>query len=263
MDDGRNQDWRGVARAQWTGGGGVKVFIGFDPAEIRAHLVATASLHSCASERHDVRRVSMDELQAKRFYTRATRHMERGQLWDEVSQAPMSTGHAIARFFVPMLCGYEGWALFTDGDVLFRDDVAKLMDYADPKYAVCVVKHPPMPEADAKKDGHVQTQYHRKNWSSVMLFNCGHPSNLFLWKTSLNAWPGRDLHAFKWLRDDEIGELPPRFNVLVGVSATVDDPAIVHYTLGTPDVKGHEDDPFAEEWRQAAKRAGYTEVVPA
>jgi hypothetical protein len=241
----------------------MKVFIGWDAAEMKAHLVACQSLHGHAKVRHDVRRLSLDELQAKGLYTRPTRHAARGQLWDVVSDAPMSTGHAIGRFFVPMLCEYEGWALFTDGDVLFRDDVGRLMEYADDKYAVMVVQHPPMPEAAIKKDGHIQTSYPRKNWSSVMLFNCAHPANQTLWKTALNQWPGRDLHAFRWLADDQIGALPARFNWLVNVSAPESDPAIVHYTLGTPDVAGHESDPFADEWRAAAKWAGYTEGAPA
>jgi lipopolysaccharide biosynthesis glycosyltransferase len=176
----------------------------------------------------------------------------------------MSTGHAIARFFVPMYCNYEGWALFTDGDVLFRDDVEHLMQYADPKYAVCVVKHPPMPEQAIKKDGHIQTMYARKNWSSVMLFHCAHPANQTLWTTALNQWPGRDLHAFKWLQDEQIGELPAGWNYLVGVTDPVPPHvSLAHFTLGTPDVIGHEEDPFAGEWRDAAKRAGYKHVVPA
>ena len=237
----------------------MKVFIGWDAGEMKAHTVACYSLQAHARTHHDVRRLALDELQAKGLYTRGTLRGERGQLWDVVSEAPMSTGHAIARFFVPMLCGYEGWALFTDGDVLFRDDIGTLMDYADEKYAVCVVKHPPMPESAEKKDGHVQTAYPRKNWSSVMLFNNAHPSNQALWKTVLNQWPGRDLHAFKWLTDDQIGTLPARYNWLVNVSAPEPDPAIVHYTLGTPDLAGHEHDPFADEWRITAKYAGYRE----
>lgn len=241
----------------------MKVFVGWDSAEMKAHQIAVTSLHAHASTRHEVRRLALDELQARGFYTRPTKHLHHHQLWDVVSDAPMSTGHAIARFFVPLLCNYEGWALFTDGDVLFRDDVAKLMELADEQFAVMVVQHPPMPEAETKKDGQTQTTYPRKNWSSVMLFNCGHWANTILWNTVLNQWPGRDLHAFRWLRDEHIGALPPRWNYLAGVSAPQDDPAIVHYTLGVPDIAGHEHDPFADEWRTMAKAAGYQEAMPA
>jgi hypothetical protein len=241
----------------------VKVFIGFDPGEIKAHLVAVHSLHGHAKMRHDVKRLSLDELQASGVYRRPTRSAGRGQLFDVVSDAPMSTGHAIGRVFVPALCEYKGWALFTDGDVLFREDIAQLEAYQDPTKAVMVVQHPPMPEQGTKKDGHAQTSYPRKNWSSVMLFNNAHPANQTLWTTVLNQWPGRDLHAFRWLADDQIGALPSRWNWLVNVSAPEPDPAIVHYTLGTPDVPGHESDPYADEWRLASKYAGYRETVKA
>ena len=233
-----------------------RVFIGFDANEMMAWNVAQTSLFRHASRR----RVIVDRLcrlSVHQHYHRPTTTMPNGQLFDEVSGAPMSTDHAIARFFVPLLCGYQGWALFTDGDVLFRDNVEQLFDLADERCAVHVVQHPPLLMEGAKKAGHVQQAYPRKNWSSVMLWNCGHPANRYLTTDLLNAWPGRDLHGFRWLTDDQIGALPPRWNHLVHLSAPDANPAIVHFTLGCPDVKGHEDDPFAEEWFDAAKSAGY------
>lgn len=191
-------------------------------------------------------------------YDRPTTTMPNGQLFDEISDAPMSTRHAIARFWVPRLCGFTGWALFTDGDVLFRRDVDQVFDLADPDAAVMVVKHPAMFEEGSKKQGHVQQAYPRKNWSSVILWNCGHLAHRALTRDVLNEWPGRDLHAFKWLRDDQIGALPAAWNHLVGISAPDPDPALVHYTLGTPDVQGHEHDIFADDWRRAARVGGFS-----
>jgi hypothetical protein len=49
-----------------------------------------------------------------------------------------------------------------------------------------------------------------------MLFNCDHPSNKKLTVEMINTLPGRDLHRFCWLEDDEIGELDPGWNWLVG-----------------------------------------------
>jgi lipopolysaccharide biosynthesis glycosyltransferase len=235
--------------------GGLPVFIGSDESELRAVDVAEYSLHRHATRTQvRARRLSMRTLTN---YTRPTSRMANGQLWDEISAAPMSTSHAIARFFVPLLCDYSGWALFTDGDVLFRDDVHHLFALAEPQYAVMVVQHPPLLEAGWKKAGHVQLAYPRKNWSSVMLINCGHLANRQLKLSILNTWPGRDLHAFKWLGEHEIGALPARWNHLVGVNPPEANPAIVHYTLGTPDIDGHQQDPFAQEWLTAARVAGY------
>jgi len=235
---------------------GRRVFLGFDAHEMVACNVAEYSLYRYASRNLiAVDRISMTSLH--QHYTRPTTTLPNGQLFDEISDAPMSTSHAIARFFVPFLCHYQGWALFTDGDVLFRTDVNELFALAKPEYAVMCVQHPPLLEEGVKKAGHVQQAYPRKNWSSVVLFNCGHLSNRQLTLEVLNAWPGRDLHAFTWLREHEIGELPARWNHLVGVSPPDPTAAIVHYTLGTPNLEGHQQDAFSAEWFTSARVAGY------
>lgn len=235
----------------------LRIFIGFDPNEMRACTIAKQSLIRHAAAAHlDIDRVC--RLSLHRVYTRPTTTMRNGQLFDEISDAPMSTDHAIARFFIPFICDYQGWALFTDGDVLFRDDVGNLLALADQRCAIQVVHHPPQLEERQKKDGHIQQAYPRKNWSSVMLWNCGHAANRRLTVDVLNSWPGRDLHAFKWLDDDALlGELPARWNHLVGIHPPMPDPAVVHFTLGTPDLPGRADSPFAQEWFYEARLAGY------
>lgn len=242
-----------------------RVWIGWDPYELTANRVAAASLRAQSRMVVDIAEIDLRPLQTLGLYCRPTKQQD-GRYWDEISEAPMSTGHAIARFFVPWLANHDGWALFTDGDVLFRDDIAGLMLYADPAYAVQVVQHPPMPEQGDKKRGHTQTQYAKKNWSSVILFNCGHPAHRVLtagdpasWP--LNTWPGRDLHAFKWLTDEQVGALPARWNYLAGVSPHLDDVALVHFTLGTPDIEDHREDEFADEWRGYCEPVVYPEAV--
>lgn len=232
-----------------------RVFLGWDSSQMIAWNVAALSLQRQASARCDVRRIAMPELRSAGLYTRPTGHTEHGY-WDDISGAPMSTGHAIARFLVPTLCNYEGWALFTDGDVLFRADIAGLFNGADPSKAVHVVQHTHAPTEAAKMSGEVQTAYARKNWSSVILWNCGHPANRALTVDLVNSRPGRDLHRFCWLDDALIGALPPQWNVLVGEEDTTDT-AIAHFTLGCPDLKGYEHQPFADEWYAAAKACGY------
>lgn len=233
-----------------------RVFIGFDANEMQACNVATTSLFQHAS-RSEVRveRICMLSLHGR--YTRPTTRLPNGQLFDVISDAPMSTDHAIARFWIPALTGYDGWALFVDGDVLFRADVVQLLGFAESQYAVRVVQHPPLVDESTKKDGHIQQAYPRKNWSSAILWNCGHPANQALTPDVLNAWPGRELHRFGWLRDDQIGALPANWNHLVGLSAPSPDVALAHFTLGTPNIAGHEHDPFADEWFAVSRAAGY------
>lgn len=233
----------------------MKVFVGFSPEEMDATVVAEYSIRRSCRHRPDVQRIS--RLTLGDVYRRPTQQTASG-LWDVISDAPMSTDHAIARFFVPWLCNYSGWALFTDGDILCRRDLADLTPYMDERHAVVCVQHPTINTGDTKKDGAVQTSYPRKNWSSVMLWNCGHASNTFLSLQRLNKLTGRDLHSFSWLYDNEIGALPPEWNYLVNVTDPAPvDPAIVHFTLGYPRLVGHESDPFAEEWFDCARMCGY------
>lgn len=245
-----------------------RVWIGWDQNEVLANEVAAKSLQATSRLPVDICKIDFRPLQDLGVYLRDTE--SRGdRYWDVISEAPMTTGHAIARFFVPWLANHDGWALFTDGDVLFREDIAGLLLYADPFKAVQVVQHAPMPEAGQKKDGMAQTQYARKNWSSVMLFNCAHPAHRILTdgdpaRWPLNAWPGRDLHAFKWLKDDLIGELPASWNYLSGVT----DPkpemvSLVHFTMGTPNLPGHEHDEFADEWLRVAGKVGVPDLAMA
>ncbi len=76
----------------------------------------------------------------------------------------------------PFLAGFQGWALFCDCDFLWLGDVAELLKFADATKALHCVQHDYRPTETTKMDGQVQTVYPRKNWSSLMLFNCDHPS---------------------------------------------------------------------------------------
>ncbi len=239
-----------------------RILIGWDASEMVAWNVAATSLRMTAKHEVLAERLAMANLRARGLYWRPTGQRDHGY-WDDISAAPMSTGHAIARFLVPHLCSYRGWALFTDGDVLFRRDVADLFALADPTKAVQVVQHQYAPTDAQKMEGHIQTRYARKNWSSVILWNCGHPAHQALTVDLVNTAPGRDLHRFCWLQDHEIGELAPEWNFLVGHSSPAIDPAIVHFTEGVPDMAGYEHIAYADEWYVMAKAAGYQLVRPA
>lgn len=231
----------------------LRVFLGWDPREVAAYAVAARSIQARASVPVDIRKIRLDWLRDRGWYLRPTVRRN-GQLWDVVSEAPMSTEHAIARFFVPLLCGFSGWALFADSDVLVRADLAELFALADERYAVQVVQHAYEPSETRKMDGQIQTAYARKNWSSVVLWNCAHEAHRALTINVLNGWPGRDLHAFTWLADDLIGALPAAWNHLVGVSSESAEPVkLAHFTLGLPNMAGYESCAFADEWRAAAE----------
>jgi lipopolysaccharide biosynthesis glycosyltransferase len=226
------------------------IWIGFDPRETAAFAVARTSIKrnlSCALPVHGL---PLDELRARGLYRRPTER--RGtQLWDVISDAPMSTEFALSRFLVPHLAE-TGWALFLDADVMVRANLVRLFDMLDPAYAVYCVQHQHAPRSRVKMDGKIQTQYARKNWSSVMAFNCDHRANQKLTVDLVNTAPGRDLHRFCWLPDELIAPLDVTWNFLAGHSdpAATPDPAIVHFTDGTPDLPGYENAPFADEWRQ-------------
>jgi lipopolysaccharide biosynthesis glycosyltransferase len=194
----------------------------------------------------------LDDLRARALYSRP--HGRKGvQLWDEISNAPMSTEFACSRFLVPHLAR-TGWALFMDCDVLVRRNLDALFKLCDPSKAVMVVKHNHQPTEAWKMDGQYQTRYARKNWSSVCLWNVDHPANKAVTPELVNSAAGRDLHAFSWLPDNLIGELPSEWNWLAGVSSPDIDPAIVHFTNGIPTVPGYENCDYAQEWRDELNR---------
>lgn len=167
----------------------------------------------------------------------------------------MATEFAISRFCVPFL-QTSGWALFVDCDVLCLADIGELFALADDRYAVMVVKHDHQPTEATKMDGQVQTGYPRKNWSSVVLWNCAHEGHFRLTKERLNRWPGRDLHAFKWLEDEQIGALPEAWNHLVGISQG--EANMLHYTNGGPFLENWQGGPLDTVWlkEQAAYKVG-------
>lgn len=204
------------------------IFIGYDGREAEAYRVAEKSLKA-VSPWAKPQRLDADRLAAYGLLRRPTDL--RGGIYDLPSNAPASTAFHVSRFLVPHLC-QSGWALFTDCDVVFLRDVADLFALADPKKAVMVVKHAQGGGSGVKMDGQAQLAYRRKNWSSVCLFNCDHPANQRLTLQDVNERPGRWLHAFSWLHDLEIGELPCEWNWLVGVQPPSVAPSIAHFTLG-------------------------------
>ncbi len=215
------------------GSGLIRIFIGFDPRETVAYNVLAHSIQTRASEPVAVAPLALSQL--RRVLTRERHDLQ-------------STDFSFSRFLTPYLSGYAGWSLFMDCDMLMRDDVAKLWALRDERYAVQVVKHDHKPRETVKFLGAAQTSYAKKNWSSVMLFNNARCA--MLTPDYVNSASGLDLHQFKWLQSDElIGELPHRWNHLVGYDAPDADISLAHYTIGGPYFPEYADCPLADEWR--------------
>lgn len=243
------------------------VHIGWDPRESTAWQIARSSLLKHCTKPILVKMLALGDLIDKGLYRRPMGVNDNGRIIDKLSvrsgyDGSQATEHANARFFVPLLAK-EGWALFTDGDVLFRSDVSELFEELDPIKAVYCVQHQHEPITTTKMDGCVQTRYTRKNWSSFMIFNCDHPSNKLPLQNVLNIVPGRDLHAFCWLKDAEIGALPRDWNYLEGYTLGVTNPKMVHFTEGVPDMPGYENAEYASEWFAERERLGLGAAVAA
>lgn len=234
----------------------ITVWVGHDSREEEAAKVARASFLRHARRPFAIKMLRLNRLQAHGIYDRPTERIA-GQLHDVISEAPMSTQFAISRF-ASILLNHQGAGLFVDCDVVCMRDPWELFDLFDETKAVQVVKHAHKPAEAVKMDGQAQTSYSRKNWSSVMMFNSSHAANRALTMQMINSYPGRMLHRFCWLRDEHIGELPAEWNWLVGVQPKPASPGIAHFTLGTPNMQGHEQDEHAEIWLNERARTNAT-----
>ncbi|KGP64010.1 hypothetical protein EP47_03560 [Legionella norrlandica] len=162
-----------------------------------------------------------------------------------------STEFSITRFLTPWLAGYKGWVLFCDNDMLALEDLNKLFDLANDKYAVLCAKHDYKPTETVKLDGQKQTLYPRKNWSSVVLWNCDHPKNKLITPELVNEVSPLFLHRFMWLEDNEIGEFSYEWNWLVEwyKEPLNGKPKMLHFTEGGPYFKHYQDVEYAQLWR--------------
>lgn len=232
----------------------MKVYIGYDEREAEAVRVAAKTLREVTNGEIEPEFLRADKLAAHGLLTRVSDHRG-GQDYDLVSNAPKSTRFAVSRFMVPLLC-QSGWALFVDCDMVFMRDPREMLAEAQAQAypsAVYVVQHNHVPTEKWKMVNQAQTTYPRKNWSSVMLFNGDHLANRRLTLHDVNNRPGRDLHAFYWLHDQEIGRLDPAWNWLVNVQDRPEKLGIAHFTLGGPFNEGWKPAEHDEIWLEAAK----------
>ncbi|NJD88961.1 MAG: glycosyltransferase [Betaproteobacteria bacterium] len=210
----------------------IRIFIGFDPREAVAYHVLAHSILRRSSQPVSIAPLCLSSLRG--VLTRPRNPLQ-------------STDFSFSRFLTPYLSGYEGHSLFMDCDMLVREDIAGLWNLRDDTHAVKVVKHDHVPRETVKFLDAPQSRYEKKNWSSVMLLNNRLCTSLT--PEYVNSATGLDLHQFKWLGEDGlIGEIPRRWNHLVGYDLPDPDVANAHFTLGGPYFAEYAQCEYAAEW---------------
>jgi lipopolysaccharide biosynthesis glycosyltransferase len=155
-----------------------------------------------------------------------------------------------SRFLTPYLKNFSGWAIFADGDMVCQTDIKELWNLKDDSKAILVVKHDYKTKAQKKYLGNKNENYPRKNWSSLILWNCSHPKHKILTPDFITKQSGKYLHRFSWLDDDDIGTLPIEWNWLAIEYSNNLQAKLIHYTLGTPCFKEFANTPMAEYWHK-------------
>ena len=217
----------------------LKIFIGWDSREPEAAEVCKYSILKHATVPVEIHFLKQAELRAREIYTR-----------DLDPQS--STEFTFTRFLVPYLCSYQGNAVFVDCDFLFEHDVNELFECANNDAAVSVVQHDYQPTNTVKMDGKTQYLYPRKNWSSLMLFNCAHPDCQTLTPEIVSSQTGEFLHRFAWT-GYTIGSLDKTWNWLVNWYHEPQDgkPKAIHYTEGGPWFPNYVKTEYGGNWIQA------------
>jgi lipopolysaccharide biosynthesis glycosyltransferase len=159
-----------------------------------------------------------------------------------------------SRFLTPSLMDFKGWAIYADGDMICKEDLAKLWSIRDATKAVQVVKHDYKTKFSTKYLSNKNENYPRKNWSSLILWNCEHPKNQILTPEFIQERSGAYLHRFSWLNDDEIGGLEPEWNWLAIEYDENPNAKLIHYTLGTPCFLDYQASSMSFHWHDILKK---------
>jgi lipopolysaccharide biosynthesis glycosyltransferase len=170
------------------------------------------------------------------------------------NQTDGSNSFTYSRFLTPYLMDFKGWAIYADGDMICQEDIADLWKLRDETKAVMAVKHDYKTKSATKYFDNKNTDYPRKNWSSLVLWNCSHQKNRVLTPEFVNKSTGAKLHRFTWLADEDIGELDISWNWLVEEYPNNANAKILHYTLGSPCFKKYKTIDSCEAWNNCFSR---------
>ena len=156
-----------------------------------------------------------------------------------------------SRFLVPSIMNFKGWSIYADGDMICLEDIKKLWDLRDKKYAVQVVKHDYKTKIAQKYWGNKNEDYPRKNWSSLILWNCEHQSHKILTPEFIQNQTGAFLHRFSWIDDKYIGAIEKEWNWLAMEYEEKKDINLIHYTIGTPCFEEYETKSLSSYWKKS------------
>lgn len=220
----------------------IPIFIGYDPREAIAYHVCANSIIRNASGPVQIIPLALS------------------LLGDYEEKHTDGSNHFIySRFLVPHLMDYNGWAIFMDGDMIVRDDIYKLWELKESDKDVMVVKHDYETKMTTKYLGSKNENYPRKNWSSVILWNCASFPNKKLTPEYVQNATGAQLHRFQHIDDNRIGELPAEWNWLPDEYGANPDAKLLHYTLGTPSFHEFATTPMGDEWHRERILTEYCE----
>ena len=211
----------------------IPIFVGYDPREAIAYHVCANSIIRNSSKPVSIIPLSLNLLKDY-----------------EETHTDGSNQFIYSRFLVPHLMEYVGHAIFIDGDMIVRGDIAELWEMRNHCYDVQVVKHDYKTKLSEKYLGAKNENYPRKNWSSVILWNCSSFPNQKLTPQFIQKSTGAQLHRFTWIDDSRIGELPIEWNWLPDEFGPNENAKLLHYTLGTPSFHDFATTAMADEWHR-------------
>ena len=218
----------------------IRVFIGYDDSEPAAYHTCVDSLIQHSSEPLQITPLALNNMAP--FYRE--------------THTDGSNAFIYSRFLVPYMCGFNGFALYLDGDMVVTTDIGQLWDARNHYCAAQVVKHDDYKtKAQTKYLGNKNEDYPRKNWSSVILWNAGHYAHRRLTPETIARMTGAELHRFTWIPEDRLGSLNPKWNHLISEHESDDDAYLYHYTLGLPAFWHYTACDHADVWHRAYLRA--------
>lgn len=220
----------------------IPIFIGYDPREAIVFHVCSNSII-----RHSTTPVQIIPLALNLFQDYKETHTDG------------SNAFIYSRFLVPYLSNWSGHAIYIDGDMIVKTDITELWNLRNAQADVQVVKHDYKTRMPIKYLGAKNEDYPRKNWSSVILWNCQNFPNRKLTPDYVMNSSGSHLHRFEWLEDDRIGSLPIEWNWLPDEFGPNTDAKLLHYTLGAPSFNEFKNTDMADDWHNERDLTSYCE----